>query len=85
MVERFAALFGGIDEDLERLFDALLADILRQPSADGGFARPARLQRAGVALPRDPVERTKFGATANGGICLWDHALSIAEQVELLF
>jgi len=32
MIERLAALFRGVYEDLERFFDAFLADVLCQPA-----------------------------------------------------
>ena len=84
VVERFAALFRRIDEDLERLFDAFLPDVLGKPSR----AQAALHGHILDELPRrhGAIGRLrKLGATANGGTCFSDHAVSIAEELELLF
>ena len=77
-------MFGSIDEDLERLFDAFLPDVLRKPS------------RSETSLHRHVLDEltgrhgaigriAKRGATANGGTSFRDHATSIPDGLELLF
>src|SRR5688572_26811924 len=84
MVERLAPLFGSVDEDLERLFDAFLPDILRKPTR-------TQTSLHGHVLDKLPWRHRAIGyiawlgATANGGICFRDHALSIPDLLELLF
>src|SRR5918993_6139950 len=84
MVERLAPLFGSIDEDLERFFDAFLSDILCKPTW-------TQTSLHGNILDKLPWRHraigrvAKLGATANGGICFRDHAVSIPDRLELLF
>src|SRR5687767_11809229 len=85
MIKGFAPLFRSIDEDLERFFDALLPDVLPEPSRT-----QATLDRyiLDELLRRYRTFRPLLGkpkAAANGGICYWNHAGSIAERLELLF
>jgi hypothetical protein len=77
-------LLRGIDEDLQRLFDALLPDVLR---------KTARTQTSlnGYILDKLPgrhgaISRVaKLGAATNGGTCFRDHVVSIPDGLELLF
>ena len=84
MIEGFAALFCSINEDLQRFLDAFLPDVLRKPSRTEAALHRHILDE----LPRGygAIGRcANLGATANGGICFSNHAVSIAEQLELLF
>src|SRR5215207_11353870 len=84
MVERFTPLFGCIDEDLERLFDAFLPDILSKPSRTETSLHGHVLDKL-LGRHRAVGRFAKLGATANSGTSFRDHAVSIPDRLELLF